>query len=124
MPSPGEEAESGDVPTIGDGRDGCLEQDANRTSDHCLLPSQSSAQRSTPPSQVPFPGVSTGQLAKQKIAKKLALLLGPGWHEVISAFHGVIEVLKPIVTTFRHSHHALLDGLVLAQVRLVADEQD
>src|SRR6266852_66592 len=65
-----------------------------------------------------------GRLAKQKITKELAHLLGPRWHEVISAFHSMIEVLEPIVTTFCPSNHALLDGLILAQVRLVADEQD
>src|SRR5207253_3529943 len=67
--------------------------------------------------------LTIARLREQKITDKLVPVLGSRWHEVISALHGVIEILKPIVTTPGDSNHALLNGLVLAQVRLVADKQ-
>src|SRR5437879_1395368 len=61
---------------------------------------------------------STSTSPEQKITNKLSPIPGPRRHEVISALHRVIEVLEAIVTTLGCFDHALLDSLVLVQVRL------
>src|SRR5207244_3659197 len=62
-------------------------------------------------------------LPEQKITNKTAPACRPRWHEVIPTLHGMIEVLQAVMTTLGLTDHAFLNGLVLVQVRLVADEQ-